>query len=742
MKCKIKIILSIILLLALNFKCLFLYSQFTNWVMADTSFFGILDVTAPPFNADPTGKKDCTHALQAAIDSAQAKRMVAFFPPGVYKVSNTLYCRQSGIRETYSDWDPIRYSPVVLMGSRAGKTRPKIVLAPNSPEYNDPDKPKLVLYYHMGGKLYHKPPKYPQPGPGLIGNKFIGIDIEIGKGNSGAVAIRMRGAQGTVIEDATINTTYGKVGIEGAGGSGGSYTNVTVIGGKIGLDASTSLETPGITGLSFINQTEHAILYFGRQTLVGTGIKIHTKYPITAVFAEDLWTSKQTSVDNEPGIQDQKTAWNGQACFVDSEIVFTDTPGIGIRSNASVYLNNVFIKNANILINHTEQGKLSGKQEKWMHIKEYAQGYTMHPFAGYQFSSPIYIDREKKPGIINVIEGNTPPEDLQSRHVWDENFPSWESPGTVNVKQAPYFARGDGITDDTEAIQRAIDENEIVFIPKGLYRITRTIDLKSDTKLIGLAPHLSVLAVAEPEGSFADENNPQPILRTADDALAKTVIAFLGTWNTGNGAYNLLWRSGRHSIIRNRLILHESPMMPIRTHNSNIVTGNGGGKWYNFHETTWNLYHMIPSYRHLYVEGTSEPFRIYQCNPEHARSDANMEIKTAENITLYGVKSEGNYPVILIRHSNNIRMFGYGGSAPPWPNNSLFLIEYSKNILFSNVFDMVRLPHDGMEFLAGYGQEPTVWHTIIERFPDGSWFKTKPSERPVLYKSGNPFDLW
>jgi len=736
LNCKI----SFIVIFIFNYN--YSHCQFACWQMADTSFNGILNVTVSPFNADPSGKKDCTSALQAAIDSAQAKRMVVFFPPGIYKVSNTLYCRQSGIKERYSDWDPEIYSPVVLMGSRTGKNRPKIFLAPNSPGYSDPDKRKLVVYYHMGGKLFHEPPTYPQPGPGFIDNKFVGIDIEIGKGNPGAVAIRMRGAQGSVIEDATINVTKGIIGIEGAGGSGGGYTNVTVIGGKIGLDASTSLETPTITGLNFINQTEHAILYYGRQTLVGTGIKIHTKYPVTAVFAEDLWTSKQTSIDNEPGVQDQKTAWNGPVSFVDSEIIFEKKPGVAFQSNAAVYLNNVFIKNADILVNHTEKGKLPGKQGKWMHIEEYAQGYTMYPFVGYQYSSPVYKDRIKQPGIANVKEGVVPPEDLQSRHVWDQNFPSWESSGAINVKEAPYFARGDGKTDDTEAIQKAINENEIIFLPKGMYRITQTLDLKSNTKLVGIAPHLSVITVIEPEGSFADPNNPQPILRTTDDADASTILSYIGTWPTGNGAYNLLWRSGRNSVIRNWLILHENMMLPIRTHKSTIVTGNGGGRWYNYSEWTWNLEHMIPSYRHLYIEGTSEPFRIYQCNTEHARSDANMEIRNAENITLYGVKSEGNYPVILIRHSKNIRVFGYGGSAPPWPNNSLFLIEYSKNILFANIFDMVRLPHDGMAYLAGYGQEPIVWHAIIERLDNGIWFKTEPLERPVLYKTGRPLDIW
>jgi hypothetical protein len=45
-----------------------------------------LDVTAKPFQADPTGQRDSTEALQKAIDFARDKRMVAFFPLGTYRV--------------------------------------------------------------------------------------------------------------------------------------------------------------------------------------------------------------------------------------------------------------------------------------------------------------------------------------------------------------------------------------------------------------------------------------------------------------------------------------------------------------------------------------------------------------------------------------------------------------------------------------------------------------------------------
>ena len=71
---------------------------------------------------------------------------------------------------------------------------------------------------------------------------------------------------------------------------------------------------------------------------------------------------------------------------------------------------------------------------------------------------------------------------VADRHGWGKQFPSWEGPAAANVKAPPYNARGDSFADDTAAIQRAIDEREIVFLPKGYYRIARPLRLRSRTK--------------------------------------------------------------------------------------------------------------------------------------------------------------------------------------------------------------------------------------------------------------------
>ena len=73
-----------------------------------------------------------------------------------------------------------------------------------------------------------------------------------------------------------------------------------------------------------------------------------------------------------------------------------------------------------------------------------------------------------------------------------------------------FGARGDGIADDTAAIQRAIDTVQetvvqgVVFVPEGRYRLTRTLYVWPSIRLIGYGPRRPVFLLADHTPGFQD----------------------------------------------------------------------------------------------------------------------------------------------------------------------------------------------------------------------------------------------
>ena len=96
----------------------------------------------------------------------------------------------------------------------------------------------------------------------------------------------------------------------------------------------------------------------------------------------------------------------------------------------------------------------------------------------------------------------------------------------LDVLSITHFGgKGDGVADDTHALQKAIDASAAVFLPIGTYLISDTINLTSRTQVVGEG--LSRIVLKANSTGFNDVRAPKAMLLTPDDAAAEVILADL-----------------------------------------------------------------------------------------------------------------------------------------------------------------------------------------------------------------------
>jgi len=766
-------------------------NQMPDQKLLDTGF---IDITAAPYSADPSGKRDSTKAIQDAVIFARHHKLAVYFPLGEYLVRDTIMCRGGRSDDRFPDHRFLPFAgelwPCVLVGERRSGKRPVVRLAPASAGFDNSDKVKSVFFF-AARHYKRKVPMAPLEDDvydlsrninnTALNQTFYGIDVEIGPGNPGAAAIRFGVAEGSTIQDCELRVGEGYAGIHGGPGNGAGLFNISFKGGAVGLYADERvcvMSTVTLAGCRFDDQREAAVFYSQRGPLCLVGCEF----------------SMQTGVPALKTIKSTKATGINGANLVDCRIEYPDGAAgsqptratVVVHAGTPIYVCNTWVRNASFMVAGEERDRDNlGKLEDhgWTRVEEFAFAFKSKSNT---VPYPIYVDGVKQGNVLEKLDrlADPPPGNLCSRHIlWNwESYPAWNDKGVINVRKAPYNAVGDGVTDDTATLQRAIDENEAIFLPKGHYRITATLRLKPRSKIIGVNAAHSMIA---PTGSvFADGDHPRPAIQTACTAEAETQLGFFGVFmpeEDAPGASMLAWTCGGLSCIRSvfpamRIIKHDGllglrpwnnwqwdEILPLsrkvgdiasQTIRTSAITGganavkksipngpiihvygDGGGGFYPFQVLVYPGTKQGPNYRSVLVEGISGPFAIYNANLQWKTGDAELEIRGSSNVSVYGSKNEMNYRIYWIRDSQQVFIYGLGSLGLPSKRFKI-LIENSHGVVLTTLFLDKAMTYQKVDGIVTRIVDKTITEgpMVSVKMKDNSQYSSDLYDRPTLFR--------
>lgn len=482
------------------------------------------DPSAVYLSAKGDGVADDTAAIQAAIDEVAKKsgQGILFIPEGRYRLTRALMV-----------WPGVR-----LIGF--GANRPKLILAPNTPGYQDRER---FMVFFTGGRSngrVEEPIASKEAGilggdlwfaadanPGTFYSALSNVDFEVGEGNPGAVGVRARYAQHCFLSHIDFRLESGLAAIHDAGNL---INNVRFFGGRYGL--LTQTPSPGwqltVMDCDFESQTESAI--YTRQTgltLVRPSIRnVSRAVEVDPHRTEQLWM-KDARLENvsEAGIVISQA--NSQRTQINVE-------------NAICQATPVFAR-------FRESGKVLKGVDAPYEVEQLSHGLSFARYGAEGETSTTFRTRRTEsptPPSCDVVP--LPPSD------------QWVNAHALGLK-------GDGVTDDTAALRKAIAEHDAIYLPSGKYRVSDTITLRPQTVLIGLNPITTQIVLPDATPGFGAEppvttrwgkrapdtfsGGPKALIEAPKGG--NCIVSGIGLDSGGNNprAVACLWRAGERSLV-------------------------------------------------------------------------------------------------------------------------------------------------------------------------------------------------
>jgi hypothetical protein len=560
-------------------------SVFTTRVLDPRAVY----LDAPGFGTHADGRADDSAALQAAIDQAGASagEGIVFVPPGRYRLTRTIYL-----------WPGVR-----VLGY--GVTRPIFMLADRTPGFQTgvgvmmmfagarPGDPAAA-----GRRVPFSPPGTVPPnasiadaGPGTFYSAMSNIDFEIGPGNPAAIAIRVHAAQHAFLSHMDFHIGSGLAALTQVGNEA---EDLHFYGGRYGI--LTEKPSPAwqftLIDSSFEGQRDAAI----REHEAGLTL-IH-----------DTFRHELIAIDIDPEYSDE--LWVKDCRF---EQVANAAVVISNENSplTQIGFENAVLQDVPTFARFRDSGNTVAGKGAIYQVSSFNYGLIV-PGAGRMGSIGMINDARSLGGL----PAPTPPAIPALPRTED-----WANVHALGVS-------GDGTTDDTAAIQRAIDTHRVLYFPTGHYVVSDTLVLKPDSVLIGLHPLLTQFDLPDSTAGYQGVGAPRALLSAP--AGGTNLVSGLGLYTGGINprAVALLWKAGARSLVDDVRLLggHGSLTNPYNVNHtadpdarkrwdgqypSLWVTDGGGGTFADI----WTPDTFAQA--GFAVSDTSTPGHVYELSTEH-----------------------------------------------------------------------------------------------------------------------------
>jgi hypothetical protein len=640
-------------------------------------------LTARDFGAHGDGVNDDSDALQHAIDRVQetTHHGVVFVPTGRYRISRTIHV-----------WAGIR-----LIGY--GARRPVFILAPKAPGFQEGADCYL---------LWFTDERTPAGQPIADASEFTfysalsNIDFEIGAGNPAAVAVRFNVAQHSFISHANFLVGSGRAAIEQVGNQA---SDIHIHGGEFGI--LTGKTSPAwqflLMDSSFDGQRVAAI----RTQEAGF------------TLIRDRFANVPVAIEIPEGQVEQ---------LYGRDLRMQDISETALRlGDVKNFRSEITLENVGCT-----------------HVKKFVEGAEGTEKASGAFvSTDSFVETRFTLGLEIGPDGRE--KGILLRHheralrnqgaALQSDIPrlppmnSW-----VNVHALG--AKGDGGSDDTMALQNAIDAHAALFFPSGKYRLSGSLRLRPTTVLIGFSPFTTQFILSDSDTHFQGSGPAIPLVVAPHGGVNIVTGIGIATGNANSRAAGIEWLAGPRSMLEDvefvrghseyvRLLepavaapsRGQRPQMQLDSQYPALWIHDGGG---GIFRGIWS--HGGTAKAGLLIQNTSTPGVIYQFSCEHhMRNEVRME--HAANWRIYDLQTEEENPegadavAVELESSHNLlfaNTYMYRVSRNVLPKPYAVVAHDSTNIAFDNVkvFSQTRLAFDNSVFDQGSRVEVRAHHFV------------------------------